>query len=135
MTIERSAINLILAFAICKSLFSSWCATVSHSSIALKHRLRFEPHIHYEDLEGLVSYLDTFAKQAYDPKLNVPKKQSALKSIGVYLGLPFAESNPQKLIKRSMKPVGNLPLEVLAYLSSYQEKLIQNGMIKSPRRS
>lgn len=107
--------------------------TITNVRVALKHRLRFEPHTHYEDLEGLVSYLDTFAKQAFDPKLDVIKKPSTLKSIGIYLNLPFAESNPQKLIKRSMKPVGNLPLEILAYISSYQEKLIENGMIKSPR--
>jgi len=111
----RTSINLILAFA-----------------VALKHKLRFEPHIHYQDLNGLVSYLDTFAKDAYDPDHEKPKKMSPWKSTGNYLGIPFSESNPRKAIKRSKKPVGNLPLEIITYLSGYCETLIGNGSLKLP---
>lgn len=111
----RSSINLILGFA-----------------VALKHKLRFEPHIHYEDLNGLVGYLNTFAKAAYDEEHTKPQKITPWKAAGNYLGIPFAESNPRKAIKRSKKPVGNLPLEILTYLSGYSETLIANGSLKLP---
>jgi len=42
-----SAVNLIAAF-----------------SVALKHKLRFEPYVHYDDLKHLVRHLDTYAKAA-----------------------------------------------------------------------
>jgi putative membrane protein len=31
-------------------------------AMALKHRLRFEPYTHYEDLQHIVGHLDTYAK-------------------------------------------------------------------------
>jgi hypothetical protein len=94
--------NLILAFA-----------------VALKHKLRFEPDIGYEDLAGLVGHLDTFAKDAHDRARLQPPKKSSWKAMGEYLGVSFAESNPRKLVKRSKKPLGHLPLEILNYLSAY----------------
>lgn len=112
MTFYRTAINLIIAFA-----------------IALKHKLRFEPDVGYEDLAGLVGYLDTFAKEAHDRQVLQPKRKTLWKSAGEYLGISFAESNPRKLIKRSKKPLGHLPLEVLNHISAYVDSVIENGTL------
>lgn len=101
--------NLILAFA-----------------VSLKHKLRFEPDVAYEDLAGLVAYLDTFAKDAHDRQVLQPPKKSLWKATGEYLGVSFAESNPRKLIKRSKKPLGHLPLEILNHLSAYVDRCIAN---------
>ncbi|PIG87946.1 UPF0187 domain membrane protein [Aspergillus arachidicola] len=106
---KLTAMNLILAFA-----------------VALKHKLRFEPDIAYEDLAGLVGYLDTFAKDAHDRQRLQPPRKSLWKSTGEYLGVSFAESNPRKLIKRSKKPLGHLPLEILNHLSAYIDRCIAN---------
>jgi hypothetical protein len=48
------------------------------------------------------------------------------------LGVSFAESNPRKLIKRSNKPLGNLPLEILTYLAAYIDETIEDGKLKIP---
>ncbi|CAG8883286.1 unnamed protein product [Penicillium salamii] len=97
---KLSAMNLILAFA-----------------VALKHKLRFEPDIAYEDLAGLAGHLDTFARDAHDRM--------------VYLGVSFAESNPRKYIKRSKKPLGHLPLEILNHISAYIDSCVANGTMVS----
>ena len=118
-----AALNLITAFA-----------------EALKHRLRFEPYTDYDDLSGLVSHLDTFAgsataaqhadgnETANESSFSKHSKKSKLKYAGEWLGLTFAESNPRKLIKRSTRQLGNLPLEILTYLSSYHDSLIYSNM-------
>ncbi|KAF1976250.1 UPF0187-domain-containing protein [Bimuria novae-zelandiae CBS 107.79] len=108
-----SALNLVAAFA-----------------RALLHKLRFEPGIDYPDLRDRVEYLDTFAKaaEAEIPKGSEPNK---LKATGAYLGISFAESNPRKRIKRSKKPLGNLPLEILNHLSSYVEYVNANETLKN----
>lgn len=106
---KLTALNLIVAFA-----------------MALKHKLRFEPYTSYDDLEQLVSHLSTFAGEAYDPKTAPQRAPSSWKKAGDWLGLAFAESNPRKLIKRSKKNLGNLPLEILTYLSAYVESTIKN---------
>lgn len=106
---KLTAINLILAFA-----------------ISLKHKLRFEPDVGYDDLAGLVGHLDTFAKEAHDSQRLVPPEKSFWKSVGEHLSLSFAESNPRKLIKRAKKPLGHLPLEVLSHLSVYINECISN---------
>lgn len=43
----------------------------------------------------------------------------------------MAESNPRKLIKRSKKNLGNLPLEILTYLSAYMESIMDNGTLSN----
>lgn len=101
--------NLILSFA-----------------ISLKHKLRFEPDVGYEDLAGLVGHLDTFAKEAHDRHVMEPPKKSVWKEAGEYLGVSFAESNPRKLIKRTKKPLGHLPLEILNHLAAYVDRTIAN---------
>ncbi|KAG9203469.1 hypothetical protein G6514_002836 [Epicoccum nigrum] len=96
---------------------------------AIKHRLRFEPGIDYPDLKERIEYLDTFAKAA---EVDIPKAQSysKLKSTGEFLGVTFAESNPRKRIKRSKKPLGNLPLEILNHFSAYVHSIINNETLK-----
>lgn len=42
----------------------------------------------------------------------------------------MAESNPRKLVKRSRVPLGNLPLEILNYLSIYMKTIYDNGTFK-----
>ncbi|KAL8945589.1 MAG: hypothetical protein Q9222_007887 [Ikaeria aurantiellina] len=107
-----SALNLILAFA-----------------VALKHRLRFEPYAQYDDLEPLVSHLSTFAGDAFDPDTSTTKPKTPWKRGGEYLGLTFAESNPRKAIKRSKKNLGNLPLEILTYMSAYIDSTIKTEQL------
>ncbi|KAJ5573637.1 uncharacterized protein N7459_008064 [Penicillium hispanicum] len=109
-----TAMNLILAFA-----------------VSLKHKLRFEPDIAYEDLAGLVGHLDTFARDAHDPNVVHPRGKSVWKATGEYLGVSFAESNPRKLIKRSKKPLGHLPLEILNHLSAYVDSCVANSTLSS----
>ncbi|KAL2865638.1 UPF0187 domain membrane protein [Aspergillus lucknowensis] len=109
---KLTAINLILAFA-----------------VSLKHKLRFEPDVGYDDLAGLVGYLDTFAKEAHDRQTIQPRKKSIWKATGEYLGVSFADSNPRKLVKRAKKPLGHLPLEVLNHISAYVDSIIANGTL------
>lgn len=104
--------NLILAFA-----------------VALKHKLRFEPDVAYEDLAGLVGHLDTFARDAHDHNTMQAPLKTPWKSIGEYLGFSFAISNPRKLIKRSKKPLGHLPLEILNHISAYVHSCVKNGTL------
>ena len=101
--------NLILAFA-----------------ISLKHKLRFEPDVGYDDLAGLIGHLDTFAKEAHDRVNLQPPNKTPWKAFGESLGVSFAESNPRKLIKRSKKPLGHLPLEILNHLAAYIDRCIAN---------
>jgi hypothetical protein len=115
LTGSRSAINLILAFA-----------------VALKHRLRFEPYAHYEDIDPLTSHLDTFARAAWGPEIELVEKKAWWKEAGEYLGLPFAEDNPRRAIKRASRPLGNLPLEILNYLSAYADEQSVRQTLKSP---
>lgn len=112
---KLTAINLLLAFA-----------------ISLKHKLRFEPYAHYPDIQSLVSHLDTFAKSAYTPRDEEESHKSWYKKTGEYLGVTFAASNPRKELKRADKPLGNLPLEILNYLSAYAEDCTRNGTVKTP---
>ncbi|OJD29329.1 uncharacterized protein BKCO1_8400030 [Diplodia corticola] len=113
---KLTGLNLIVAFA-----------------NALKHKLRFEPYVHYEDLHGLVQHLDTYAKEAEDPNLLSPPRKSAWKTAGEYLGMPMAESNPRKQLKRATKPLGNLPLEILNHLSRYIDTLTEAPEGQEPK--
>ncbi len=92
---------------------------------ALKHRLRFEPSTEYPDLAPLLCNVKTLASEADQAALR-ERKASPWKTTGQHLGLSFAESNPRKLIKRAKDNLGNTPLEILTYLSSYFENLYTN---------
>lgn len=108
-----TAINMILAFA-----------------VSLKHKLRFEPYAHYPDIHSLVSHLDTFANAAHKEENLVEPKKNIWKKTGEYLGLTMASSNPRKVLKRADAPLGNLPIEILTYLSAYIEEVTNNGTMK-----
>jgi putative membrane protein len=97
-------------------------------AVALKHKLRFEPYTHYDDLKHLVGHLDTYAKDADVPEPR--RRQNPVKTAGQFLGVPMAESNPRKLLKKSRVPLGNLPLEILSHLSSYMKHIYDNGTFK-----
>jgi len=109
---RRSALNLIVAFA-----------------LSVKHQLRFEPGISYDNLKERIEYLDTFAKEA-EPEIPPLKEPGFVKQMGESLGVSFAESNPRKRIKKSKKPLGNLPMEILSHLAAYVEHLNENGSFK-----
>ncbi|KAF2641847.1 UPF0187 domain membrane protein [Massarina eburnea CBS 473.64] len=102
-----TALNLIIAFV-----------------IALKHKLRFEPYTQYEDLNDLVSHLETFAAVAGEPTAT---STSGIRDIGEMLNIPMARSNPRREIKKAEKPLGNLPLELLSYISAYLAEVFANG--------
>lgn len=106
-----SCLNLIVAFA-----------------AALKHKLRFEPYAHYDDLAPLVGHINTFAGAAETP--DPPKKPNPFKTAGEFLGVPMAESNPRKLLKKAKTPLGNLPLEILSHLSAYMKTIYGNDTFK-----
>lgn len=97
----------------------------------MKHKLRFEPEYDYKDIKSLIENLDTFAKRAHDPNSPPAKTRPAIKTWAAYIGVPGAEDNPMKALKRSNKHHGHLPLEILNYLSSYLESVIQNETLKT----
>ena len=106
--------NLILGFA-----------------VSLTHRLRYEPYTHYEDLNGLIDHLDTFARAAEGGSTRSARmRASNLKRFGQRLNVSFAQSNPRKEIKKATKPLGNLPLEILLYISAYVERIMQEDLLK-----
>ncbi|KAK8015435.1 Bestrophin- RFP-TM- chloride channel-domain-containing protein [Apiospora arundinis] len=111
-----TALNLLTAFA-----------------VALKHKLRYEPYTYYEDISDLVEHLETFARSAtQDDDVFKPKKPNVFKVVGEHLGVSFAASNPRKLIKKAQSPIGNLPLEILTYLSAYTDDIVGSGQLPIP---
>lgn len=102
-----SAINLINAF-----------------SVALKHRLRFEPAVDYPDLNYLIGHLNGTVASSADQSALRHRKPTPWKRLGEHLGVTFAQSNPRKLIKRASDNLGNIPHEILAHLSAYINKVI-----------
>lgn len=107
----------------------TFCNMLAAFAVALKHRLRFEPFTHYEDLEPRLRHLPILAKSAVRRDWTDP---SPWKLAGLVLGLPMAESNPRKLVKNPRKPLGNVPLEILASCSAYIKTIIDNGTFKAP---
>ena len=100
----------------------------------MKHKLRYEPEYDYQDLKSLIQHLDTFAKAAQEGDPDHPKHIShrpGIKTWAAYLGVPGAEDNPMKAVKKSGRHHGHLPLEILAYLSAYLEEIIQNDTFKT----
>lgn len=113
LTNLRTALNLLIAFA-----------------VSLKHKLRFEPYAYHEDLKELIEHLDTYAMEAtHDETFEAPKRKNIFKIVGESLGVSFAQSNPRKLMKKAKKPLGNLPLEILCYLTAYTDELSDNGQL------
>lgn len=106
-----SFLNMIIAFA-----------------VALKHKLRFEPYIQYADLYDLVSHLDTFAKTAGSPTVR-EEKVSMIRQLANILHV--AEANPRAELKKAKRPIGNLPLEILSFMTAYVKEIIDNKTMSS----
>ncbi len=85
-------------------------------------------------MASLVGHLDTFAGAATrdDPTKARREPTRFIKHVGEYLGVSFATSNPRKIIKKAKRPLGNLPLEIIVYLSSYVDEIIANGQLSIP---
>lgn len=101
-------------------------------AVSLKHKLRFEPYSYYDDLTDLIDHLDTYAKSATNENVFKPQQPGFFKSVGDSLGLSFAASNPRKAVKKAQSPIGNLPLEILCYLSAYTDEIVGNGQLPVP---
>lgn len=117
-TLEKlTAMNLIVAF-----------------SIALRHKLRFEPYSNYPDIQYLIGHLNTFAKDALEaaPDLPLSRRKNFFKATGEYLGVSFAASNPRKALKKTTQHLGNLPLEILNHLSIVLDQMIANQQLPVP---
>ncbi|PSR80852.1 membrane protein [Coniella lustricola] len=108
---KLSAINLLNAFA-----------------VSLKHRQRFEPATMYLDLAPLVVHLDTMAGRA-NQALLVRKPKSRWFYAAEYLGLPLTVEDPREVLDNATENLGNLPLEILTYLSTYIKHIIQEGTL------
>ncbi|KAK8068777.1 hypothetical protein PG994_005393 [Apiospora phragmitis] len=93
-------------------------------AVALKHQLRFEPFTCYDDVDPLVRHLPLAAHEA--PVREAPRP-SAWKVLGWVLGLTMAEPNPRRFVKAAPRPLGNVPLELLAHCSAYVKRVIDNG--------
>jgi putative membrane protein len=104
-----SCLNLIVAFA-----------------VALKHKLRFEPGTHYDDLKHLIGHLDTYAQTSQQPP---PKPPGAVQRTCQRLGIPMATPNPRRLVKQACAPLGELPLEILSHLSAYVKVLYDTNTL------
>ncbi len=100
-------------------------------AVSLKHKVRFEPYTHYDDISILVGHLDTFAEAA-TRELRQPRPRSTFKKVGESLGISFAQSNPRKEMKKAQAPLGNLPLEILNYLAAYMDELALSGQLPVP---
>ena len=111
---KLTALNLIHAF-----------------SVALKHRLRFEPSVEYPDIKPLIGHVHTLASDADQAPL-YERKRSLWHEAGDYLGLPIAQPNPRRLLKCSKDNLGNVPLEILNYLSAYLESIFANKTLATP---
>lgn len=109
---DRTAINLLIAFA--KSV---------------SHRLRFEPYMDYDDMRGYVDYLATYSREANVGVNSAAPKHGVLKRFGEILGITFCEENPRRMVKSAEKPTGNLPLEILGYLSAYFDSAFENKIL------
>ena len=104
-------------------------------AVSLKHKLRYEPYTSYDDLESLVAHLDTFAAKAtleQPERATYRARPGFFKSVGERLGVSFASSNPRKLVKKSTRPLGNLPLEILTYISAITDELVANDQLRVP---
>jgi ion channel-forming bestrophin family protein len=101
--------------------------------VATKYRLRRQLGYDYPDLIPYIQNLSTFAKSAYLSDGPLPAKQwSRLRRVGVDLGIPGARPDACKYTRKGPKYHGNLPFEILTYLSAYADIIISSGEMPSP---
>ena len=108
----RTCIELLLAFA-----------------IATKYRLRRQPSYDHPDLQPLIENLSTLAKSHFQRNGTMPSPRRnkfllALQSLGVSFARPIPRPLPSEL--------GNLPLEILTYISAYLQSTIDAGACTIP---
>jgi ion channel-forming bestrophin family protein len=98
--------------------------------IATKYRLRHKPGYDYPDLRPLIQNLSTFAKAAYLSDGPIPQKQyNTVRQAAQFLGIPGTSSDPLKHLRKGPKYHGNLPFEVLNYISAYFQISFANGTV------
>ncbi|KAK2593094.1 hypothetical protein QQS21_009224 [Conoideocrella luteorostrata] len=107
----------------------TFCNMLVSLSIALKHRLRFEPYTHYDDLQSRIRHISVIAHDAEKKELSAPTRWE---SVGMFLGFPMAEQNPRRLMKNPARPLGNVPLEIHNSCSAFIKTIIDNGTLKMP---
>ena len=96
--------------------------------IATKYHLRRQPTYDHPDLRPLIQNLSTFAKAAYLADGPMPKKRyGAFRQAGQFLSVPGAAPDPLKPLRRGPMYHGNLPFEILTYISAYMQSAIDNG--------
>jgi ion channel-forming bestrophin family protein len=83
-------------------------------------------------MRGYVDYLDTYAREANVGVSTVPKPVPRLKRLGQILDLPIAIDNPRADIKKATKPLGNLAQEMLIYLQSYMDCILEAKQLPVP---
>ena len=126
LTISSSAVNLIIAFA-----------------QSVKYKLRHEPEYYHPDLMPLIDHLSTYSKQAHEgdvggdvrDEVSNDTTNKSFDTWGEYLGLPILTSNPRKKLKEYANNGihhGNLPLEIMNYLSAYVGSLMKGGQMTAP---
>ena len=101
-------------------------------SVATKYRLRRQWGYEYPDLIPYIQNIDTFAKNAYLTDGPLPEEcWSSLRRVAVDFDIPGARPDPCARICRGPKYHGNLPVEILVYLSTYVDLLISAGLLPS----
>ncbi|KAG6005249.1 hypothetical protein E4U54_000373 [Claviceps lovelessii] len=107
----------------------TFCNMLVSLSVALKHRLRYEPFTHYQDLQPCIGHIPVIA---HDAVIKEPATPTWWQGAGMFLGLPMVEENPRVLMKNPAKPLGNVPLEIHSACSDYIRTIIENGTFKTP---
>lgn len=101
--------------------------------MATKYRLRRKPGYDFPDLKPYIQNLSTLAKSAYLEDGPFPEKRfSTVRLAGQYLGIPGARPDPLAPIRKGPRYHGNLPLEILTYISAYIQMCIENGTMNTP---
>lgn len=101
-------------------------------AIATKYRLRRQWGYEYPDLMPYIQNLDTFAKSAYlnDGPLH-EERWSSIRRVAVDFGIPGARPDPCARTCKGTKYHGNLPIEILRFLSAYTDLLFSSGGMPS----
>jgi len=101
--------------------------------VATKYRLRRQPGYDYPDLRPLIQNLSTLAKRAHLANGPLPhKRYNSLRLAGQFLGIPGTIPDPSKPLRKGPTYHGNLPFEVLNYISAYVQIVIANGTMNVP---
>src|SRR5438046_10255490 len=106
-----SWLNCFKFFGIIMFLTFSTCMNMAIGFVvATKYRLRRQLDYNYPDLVPYIQNISTFAKTAYLADGPLPEQQwSRLRRVGVSFGIPAAQPDPCKAIRRGPKYHGNLP--------------------------